>query len=61
MSLPRRNAFESEICAQPADHGWLSAEAQRAIHPIQVIRTALTSAAVIGQIDMRNLEPTFPA
>lgn len=61
MSLPQRDAFESEICAHPADHGWLYAEAQRAIHPIQVIRTALTSAAVIGQIDMRNLEPTFPA
>jgi type I restriction enzyme S subunit len=33
--------------------GWVSAEAQRAIDLLQERRTALISAAVTGQIDVR--------
>jgi type I restriction enzyme S subunit len=47
MSHHKEIALESEICAH------FTAEAQRTIDLLQERRTALISAAVTGQIDVR--------
>ena len=52
MSLHGEISFETGICQQ---FDTLTAEAQRAIDLLQERRTALISAAVTGQIDVRGL------
>jgi hypothetical protein len=55
MTLHKEISFETEICDRLAAHGWLISEAQRAIDLLQERRTALISAAVTGQIDVRQM------
>jgi len=54
MSLHKEINFETEICQHLVSHGWRYAEAQRTIDLLQERRTALISAAVTGQIDVRK-------
>ena len=55
MSLHKEINLETEICSHLGAHGWLDAEARRAIDLPQERRTALISAAVTGQIDVRGV------
>jgi type I restriction enzyme R subunit len=61
MSLHKEITFETEICHHLAANGWLDAEAQRAGDLFQDNRTTLISAAVTGQIDVRNSVASDPA
>jgi hypothetical protein len=47
-------SFENKICQHLGAHGWHYAKAQRVIELLQERRTALISAAVTGQIDVRQ-------
>lgn len=57
MSLHHAKPFETEICeyldSEAAKYDSLATEAQRAMDLLQERRTALISAAVTGQIDVR--------
>ena len=54
-SLNEPRAIVAEITNGIADVDALTTQAQRAIDLLQERRTALISAAVTGQIDVRNL------
>jgi hypothetical protein len=55
MSLHKEINFETEICGSFAQNKFPHhAEAQRATDLLQERRTALISAAVTGQIDVRQ-------
>ena len=55
--LDEQRAIISFIRAETAQFDTLTAEAQRAIALLQERRTTLISAAVTGQIDVRNVNP----
>ena len=55
--LGDQNAIVAFLKTELAKFDTLTAEAQRAIDLLQERRTALISAAVTGQIDVRNLSP----
>ena len=52
--LSEQNAIASHLIVESAKFDTLTAEAQRAIDLLQERRTALISAAVTGQIDVRG-------
>ena len=53
--LDKQEAIVAFLTTEPAKLDTLTAEAQRAIDLLQERRTALISAAVTGQIDVRPL------
>jgi hypothetical protein len=57
MPLHTEISFETEICDHLAAHGWLYAEGDVAGYD----GTALISAAVTGQIDVRASVASAPA
>ncbi len=57
-SLDEQAAIVNYLKTETSKLGTLTAEAQRAIDLLQERRTALISAAVTGQIDVRELVPT---
>jgi type I restriction enzyme R subunit len=59
MSQHKEINFETDICQHMAAHGWFYADGDaaghdRAINLLAERRTALISAAVTGQIDVRG-------
>jgi len=56
-SLSEQKAIAVYLTTELAKFDTLTAEAQRAIDLLQERRTALISAAVTGQIDVRNHAP----
>jgi len=54
MRLRKEISFETVACLHLAGNGWPYAEAERTIDLLQERRTALISAAVTGQIDVRK-------
>lgn len=60
-ALPRAGMVRAFGPAEFAQLATLTAEAQRAIDLLQERRTALISAAVIGQIDVRGNIASAPA
>jgi len=54
MSLHKEISFEREICQHLAAHGGAIIESRCAFALLQERRTALISAAVNGQIDVRH-------
>ena len=56
-AIPEQTAIVSFLSAETDRLDTLAAEAQRAIDLLQERRTALISAAVTGQIDIRNHAP----
>jgi len=61
MSPHNEIDFETEYCQHLAASGWRQTEAQRALDLLQEHRTALISAAITGQIDVRNSVASDPA
>jgi type I restriction enzyme S subunit len=59
--VDEQQAILSFIADQTSRFDTLTAEAQRAIDLLQERRTALISAAVTGQIDVRGLNASAPA
>ncbi len=59
--LPEQIAIASFLNRETAKFDTLTAEAQRAIDLLQERRSALISAAVTGQIDVRGLVPSEAA
>jgi len=53
-TVPEQSAIAAFLDAELAKFDTLTTEAQRAIDLLQERRTALISAAVTGQIDVRN-------